>query len=36
MELDTGAAVLVMSEQQWKETFTESKPLEPYTGKPLH
>ena len=25
-----------MSEQQWKETFTETKPLEPYTGKPLH
>ena len=36
MELDTGAAVSVMSEQQWKETFTETKPLEPYTGKPLH
>lgn len=36
MELDTGVAVSVMSEQQWNETFTESKPLKPYTGKPLH
>ena len=36
MELDTGAAVSVMSEQQWKEIFTETKPLKPYTGKPLH
>jgi len=36
MELDTGAAVSVMSEQQWKETFTKTKPLNPYRGKPLH
>ena len=36
MELDTGAAVSVMSEQQWKATFAESKPLNPYKGKPLH
>ena len=35
MELDTGAAVSVMSEQQWKTLFTESKPLRPYEGKPL-
>ena len=35
MELDTGAAVSVMSEQQWKTSFTESKPLRPYGGKPL-
>ena len=32
MELDTGAAVSVMSEQQWKTLFTESKPLRPYEG----
>ena len=36
MELDTGAAVSVMSEQQWKETFTMTKPLNPYREKPLH
>lgn len=36
IELDTGAAVSVMSEQQWNETFTEKKPLKLYTGKPLH
>jgi len=34
MELDTGAAVSVMSEQQW-ETLTNGKPVEPYQGKPL-
>ena len=36
MELDTGTAVSVMSEQQWKETFTTTKLLNPYKGKPLH
>ena len=36
MKLDTGATVSVMSEQQWKETFTKNKPLKPYIGKPLH
>jgi len=34
--LDTGAAVSVMSEQQLKATFAESKLLNPYKGKPLH
>ena len=34
MELDTGAAVSVMSEQQW-ETLTNGKPVEPYQGKLL-
>ena len=36
MELDTGAAVSVMSEQQWKEPFTKNKLLKPHIGKPLH
>ena len=35
MELDTGIAVSVMSKQQWKTLFTESKPLRPYEGKSL-
>ena len=35
MELDTGATISVMSEQQWKTLFTESKPLSQYEGKPL-
>ena len=30
MELDTCAAISVMSEQQWKTLFTESKPIRPY------
>ena len=32
IELDTGAAISVMSEQQWKTLFTEDKPLRPYEG----
>ena len=32
MELDTGAAVSVMSEQQWKETFTKNKRLSHILG----
>ena len=35
MELDTGATVSVMSEQQWRTLFTESKPLRQYKGKRL-
>ena len=35
MELDTGAAVSIILEQQWKILFTESKPLRPYEGKSL-
>ena len=34
MELDTGAAVSVMSEHQWK-TLTSGDPVKPYRGKPL-
>ena len=34
MELDTGAAVLVMSKQQWKN-LTNNEPVKPYQGKPL-
>ena len=30
MELDTGAAVSVMSEQQWESVFGKTKTLEPY------
>ena len=35
MGLDTGIAVSVMSKQQWKTLFTESKPLRLYEGKLL-
>lgn len=35
MELDTGAAVSVMSEHQWNSLFGETKTLEPYEGRPL-
>jgi len=35
MELDTGAAVSVMSEKQWEEMFGKTKSLHPYEGKPL-
>ena len=35
MELDTGAAVSVMSDQQWKRMFGETAALEPYKGKKL-
>ena len=35
MELDTGAAVSVMSDQQWKRMFEDTRALEPYRGKPL-
>ena len=34
MELDTGAAVSVMSDQQWK-IMTNGEPVKPYQGKPL-
>ena len=34
LELDTGAAVSVMSEQQWK-IMTKSEPVKPYQGRPL-
>ena len=34
MELDTGAAVSVMSEQQWK-ALTNGEPVKPYQDKPL-
>ena len=34
MELDTGAAVSVMSEQQWK-SMTNGETVKPYQGKPL-
>ena len=34
MELDTGAAVSVISEQEWNRLFT-STPLEQYVGGPL-
>lgn len=35
MELDTGTAVSVMSEQQWESVFGKTKTLEPYEGRPL-
>ena len=35
MELDTGAAVSVMSEKQWEAVFGETKSLYPYEGRPL-
>ena len=35
MELDAGAAVSVMSDQQWESIFGKTKTLEPYEGKPL-
>ena len=35
MELDTGVAVSVMSDQQWKRMFGETAALEPYKGKKL-
>ena len=35
MELDTGAAVSVMCDQQWKQVFGETVALELYKGKPL-
>ena len=35
MELDTGAAVSVMLEQQWKSVFGKTKTLESYEGRPL-
>ena len=35
MELDTGAAVSVMYDQQWKQMFGETVALELYKGKPL-
>ena len=34
MELDMGAAVSVISEQQWNQLFP-NRPLESYTGSPL-
>ena len=34
MELDTGAAVSVISEQQWNQLFP-NRPLESYRGSPL-
>ena len=35
MELDTGAAVSVMSHQQWSRMFSDTRTLEVYQGKPL-
>ena len=35
MELDTGAAVSVMSNHQWKRMFDDTRSLESYKGKPL-
>ena len=36
MELDTDAAVSVMSDQQWKRMFGETVAQEPYKGKKLY
>ena len=35
MELDMGAAVSVMSHQQWSRMFGDTRTLEVYQGKPL-
>ena len=35
MELDTGATVSVISEQEWTRLFPATSNLKPYTGKPL-
>ena len=35
MELDTGATVSVISEQEWNQLFPVTNNLQPYTGKPL-
>ena len=35
MELDTGATVSVISEQEWTQLFPATSNLKPYTGKPL-
>jgi len=35
MELDTGVAISVMSEQQWNSLFPEAETLPPYMGQPL-
>ena len=33
--MEVGAAISVMSDQQWKRMFEDTRALEPYKGKPL-